>query len=161
VRLAASVTQGLAFGAGKPVLPVSDLRAVAQQVLDANVAVGSVVVCNDARMQEVYWAAYVRGESGLAELRSEEQVAKPSLVEIPSDLPTPIHGAGRGFRAYVDLTERLAGSLAAIHSELLPRATEILRIAISDLAAGRALRPEDALPTYVRDNVARPPASRA
>jgi tRNA threonylcarbamoyladenosine biosynthesis protein TsaB len=161
VRLAASVTQGLAFGAGKPVVPVSDLQAVAQQVMDAHLAVRSVVVCNDARMQEVYWAVFVRSESGLAVPLGEERVAKPSQVELPSDLPGPVHGAGRGFRAYPDLTERLTGLLAVVHEQLLPRASEILRIAAWEFKAGRFLPPEEALPTYVRDNVATPPASRA
>ena len=161
VRLAASVTQGLAFGSGKPVLPVSDLRAVAQQVLDSDPAVRTVVVCNDARMQEVYWGVFVRAESGLAELLGVEHVSKPSAVTIPPDVPMPVHGAGRGFRAYSDLTERLSQSLAAIHETLLPRALEILRIAAGDLEAGRAKPADQALPVYVRDDVARPPTSRA
>ena len=161
VRLAASITQGLAFGSGTPVLPVSDLRAVAQQVLDADPTAATVVVCNDARMQEVYWGIFVRGASGLAEVRGDERVSKPPEVTIPPDVPMPIHGAGRGFRAYPDLTERLAPSLAAVHPALLPRASEILRIAARDFEEGCAIPAEQALPVYVRDDVARPPASRA
>jgi tRNA threonylcarbamoyladenosine biosynthesis protein TsaB len=161
VRLAASITQGLAFGSGTPVLPVSDLRAVAQQVLEADPTALTVVVCNDARMQEVYWGVFVRGASGLAELRGDERVSKPSEVTISPDVPTPIHGAGRGFRAYPDLTERLTPLLAAVHPALLPRAYEILRIAVKDFEEGRAIPAEQALPVYVRNDVARPPASRA
>jgi tRNA threonylcarbamoyladenosine biosynthesis protein TsaB len=160
VRLAASVIQGLAFGANKPVVPVSDLRAVAQQVLDADAAARTVVVCNDARMQEVYWAIYIRGPSGLAELHGAEHVGKPFAVEIPPNVESPIHGAGRGFRAYPELNERLRGTLAAVHETVLPRAQEIVRLAEADFAAGLAVPAERALPVYLRDDVARPAASR-
>jgi tRNA threonylcarbamoyladenosine biosynthesis protein TsaB len=160
VRLAASVIQGLAFGASKPVVPVSDLRAVAQQVFDAHEAARTVVVCNDARMQEVYWAIYVRGPSGLADLNGAEHVGKPAAVAIPPNVALPIHGAGRGFRAYPELNERLRGMLAAVHETVLPRAQEIVRLAEADFAAGLAVPAERALPVYLRDDVARPAASR-
>ncbi len=160
-RLAASIAQGLAFGAGLRVVPISDLRALAQRVLDDAPDAQSVLVCADARMKEVYWARYRRAAGGLAEPCEEgERVGPPQTVELPPALTGAIHGAGRGFLAYPQLAARLEGRLAAIRGDLLPRAEEVARLAATDLAAGHSIAPEEAAPTYLRNEVARPPRER-
>jgi tRNA threonylcarbamoyladenosine biosynthesis protein TsaB len=156
VRLAAAVAQGLAYGAGLKVVPVSDLRAVAQQVFDVVPDAGSVLVCNDARMKEVYWACFVRGKDRLASAATVERVSAPDSVDLPAGLPGAVHGAGRGFRAYPQLAARLAPAIASFHPTLLPRAREIAHIGRVEHATGRSLPPEQAVPVYVRDDVARP-----
>ncbi len=156
VRLAASVTQGLAFGAGLPVIPVSDLLAVAQQALDATPVAQGVLVCNDARMQEVYWACALRGPGGVALAMGPEQVGSPDTVQLPIGLPAPIHGAGRGFAIWPALQQRLTANLAQIQAELLPRAREIARLAVPAWQAGEAVPAEQAQPVYLRNDVARP-----
>lgn len=165
VRLAASVAQGLAFAQGLPVIPVSDLRAVAQRALDAAPEARSILVCTDARMQEVYWGCFRRGAHGLAEpvprtTEPDEHVSAPGQVELPAPLEEPVHGAGRGFAAYPQLEAAVGRRLRAIQVDLLPRAEEIARLAASDFAAGLALEAERAVPVYLRDDVARPPARR-
>ncbi len=156
VRLAASVTQGLALGAGLPVVPVSDLLAVAQQALDLAREAASVLVCNDARMQEVYWACATRGPDGQARPVGPEQVSSPDSVQIPLQLPGPIQGAGRGFSVWPSLQQRLEAQLAAVQGDLLPRAREILALAAPQWLAGQAVAPEQALPVYLRNDVAKP-----
>jgi tRNA threonylcarbamoyladenosine biosynthesis protein TsaB len=156
VRLAAAITQGLAFGAGVPVLPISDLRAIAQRVFDDEPSAGTVLVCNDARMKEVYWGCFARGRQGLAEPVGGEHVGAPESVELPSPARGQVHGAGRGFRAYPALESRLGPHLAAIHPDLLPRAREIARIGLEDHLAGRSVSADEALPVYLRDDVAQP-----
>jgi tRNA threonylcarbamoyladenosine biosynthesis protein TsaB len=157
VRLAASVTQGLAFGAGVPVVPISDLQAVAQRVAGAHVASQRVLVCNDARMQEVYWACFERGLDGSMVPVGIEHVSKPSNVQLPNDWAAkPANGAGRGFAAYADLRVNLSDRLIRIDDDVLPRAREIAQLAVADVTAGRAQPPEAAVPVYVRNEVARP-----
>ncbi len=156
VRLAASVTQGLAFGAGLPVVPVSDLLAVAQQALDLAPTAASVLVCNDARMQEVYWTCAVRGPSGLARAMGPEGVGSPDTVQLPSELLGPVLGAGRGFAIWPSIQQRLGTQLVGVHPELLPRAREILALAVPEWLAGHGVAPEMALPVYLRNDVAKP-----
>ena len=76
LRLAASVTQGLAFAAGLPVIPVSDLRALAQQLPLPPHQDARVLVCHDARMGEVYWGGF-RSHGGHAHADTPERVAAP------------------------------------------------------------------------------------
>lgn len=153
VRLAASITQGLAFAAGKPVLPVSNLRAVAWQAAQIRAACERVLVCQDARMGEVYWGAYeCRG--GDARLLGLEAVGRPAGVSAPPAWHgLAACGAGSGFAAYPELA-------AGVH--LLPdcrsHAAAVAALAECDGLAS-ALPAEQALPVYLRDDVAIVPAS--
>jgi tRNA threonylcarbamoyladenosine biosynthesis protein TsaB len=156
VRLAASVTQGLAFGAGLGVVPVSDLRALAQRVFDEDGRVTHVLACNDARMQEVYWGCFERGGEGLATGCGAERVGPAQSVRLPPPWPEAA-GVGRGFAAYPGLRALAGVVVRGTWDRLLPRAAEVARLAAPELAAGRLLPPEAAVPVYLRDDVARPP----
>jgi tRNA threonylcarbamoyladenosine biosynthesis protein TsaB len=158
-RLAASLAQGLAFGAGLRVIPISDLQALAQRALEGTFdSVSGVIAASDARMGEAYWACYRRGEKGTVEPLSPERLGAPETVSLPTGFPTPAIGAGRAFRAYPALRARLEAHLLGIQDDLLPRATEIARLAALELAAGRTIAPEEARPVYLRDEVATPPS---
>jgi tRNA threonylcarbamoyladenosine biosynthesis protein TsaB len=155
VRLAASVTQGLAFGAGLPVVPVSDLRALAQRALDTEATITAVLVCADARMHEVYWGYFERAPDGLARAVGAEHVSPPAGVQLPRPGPARLAGVGSGFAAYPQLHADLP--LDVLLEGLLPRAAEIARLAVPDVMAGRFLPAEQALPVYLRDDVTRAP----
>lgn len=150
VRLAASVAQGLAFGAQLGVVPVSDLAAVAQRVIQLNPAVRRVLVANDARMKEVYWAPF---EADGALVSGAERVGPASEVLLPADDSVVWAAAGRGLAAWPELAERCRAAGAELHVDLLPRASEVLALARPAVAARQILDPADALPVYVRDRV--------
>ncbi len=104
VRLAASVAQGLAFGAGVGVVAVSDLAAVAQQAAELQPEARRVLVVNDARMREVYWAEFTVDR--LVSLQGTEQVSAAASVTVPDDGGGRWVAAGRGLAAYPELAER-------------------------------------------------------
>lgn len=156
VRLAASIAQGLAFGAGLGVVAISDLSALAQRGFDDGSGVTRILVCNDARMREVYWGCFERGSDGRPVARGPEKVGPPETVQLPPEWMEAA-GLGRGFAAYPALGA-LAGVVVRVGwDRLLPRAAEVARLAAPELAAGRLLDPEAALPVYLRDDVARAP----
>lgn len=155
VRLAASVVQGLALGAELPVVPVSNLQALAQVALDADAACVRVLACADARMGEVYCGAFERRADGFAHAVRDECVLPPARVALPDGwLAGEVTGIGRGFRAYPSLAP-LATTLAAVLADALPDARSIARIARPLAAEGFAVPPEEAIPVYLRDDVAR------
>lgn len=163
VRLAASVTQGLAFGAGLPVVPVSDLQALAQRVLDDAPMIERVLVCADARMHELYWGCFERTADGFARPWGEEHVTRPAAVRVPlpwgrpsEAVPGRLAGVGSGFTAYPPLRAELG--LDLVLEGLFPRAVEVARLAVQEVGAGRIFLAEQALPVYLRDDVVRAPS---
>jgi tRNA threonylcarbamoyladenosine biosynthesis protein TsaB len=153
LRIAAGVVQGLAFGAGLRVAPVSSLAAVAVQVAGAPGEV--VLVCNDARMGEVYWSVFRRDADGLVSALVPESVSAPDRVG--EGAPPAAHAAGNALTRHPALAARLAAQGLQLHDGLLPRADAIARLGARVLAAGQGLPADQALPVYVRDDVARPP----
>lgn len=148
LRICAGVVQGLAFGADLPVVPVSSLAALAQGI-DAP----RVLAAFDARMHQVYWGAYVRNALGMTALVGEEKVLTPMQVPVPDDAGWI--GAGSGWDQYaVVLTARLKHRVAAWHAQCFPRARFVAQLGVYLYEQGTALSPEQALPVYLRDNVA-------
>jgi tRNA threonylcarbamoyladenosine biosynthesis protein TsaB len=155
VRIAASVAQGIAFAANLPVVPVSTLAALAGGAMRESGA-SRVMAALDARMDEVYWGIYIRGQEGLPELQGQETVA------IPGEVPMPDAGdwiaAGSGWQARAEILMARAGErVVRVLPDLEPAARDVALIAAGCLARGEAGRPGDALPVYLRDRVVRAP----
>lgn len=151
VRIAASVAQGLAFGLGLPVVPVSDLRAVALRAIREHAA-ALVLVCMDARMREVYSGAFAARGDEVPEALTAERVLAPDDLRLPR--PGDWFGAGHGFSAHAGLAAQLGLSPGRVAADLLPAAADVARIAAVVVAAGRAVPAEQALPVYLRNDVA-------
>lgn len=162
VRLAIGVAQGLAFGAGKPVVAVSNLRAIAQRAFDRVPAAQRCLVCADARMREVYRGEFRRGAAGLAVPGADADEAAGEAVMAPDAVilsPRPgLVLAGRGFAAAATLRERALATGLPLLEGLLPGAAEIARLAVADARAGGAQPAASLRPVYLRDKVAEPPA---
>jgi tRNA threonylcarbamoyladenosine biosynthesis protein TsaB len=155
VRIAAAVTQGLAFGADLPVVPVSTLAGLAQgHHRRRNVPRSLAAV--DARMGELYWGAHLLDHERLMRLSGVEEVAPADRVELPTG--DGWHGVGSGWAAYGDaLGRRLAARVETVEADALCEARDIAALAAADLRAGRAVGPALALPVYLRDRVTTPP----
>ena len=147
VRLAIAIAQGIALALDRPVLPVSTLAALAMQAGGER-----RIAAIDARMGEVYLAAFARDGDGLVAL-SEEVVVKPDMAVVPDG--DGWHGAGTGFAAAEGaLQARLQGRLAAVDAQALPHAADIARLAAPAFARGEALPAERIEPAYLRNDVA-------
>ncbi len=147
LRIGCGVVQGLALARGLPVLGVSTLLALAGEA-----ASDQVVACLDARMGEVYHAAY-RKRNG-----AWETVHAPSLCR-PGDCPVPAGGAwsgvGSGFAAHADvLRERFGSTVLHLERRATPTASAVLRLAQPRFGRGEGHAAETAIPVYIRDKVA-------
>jgi tRNA threonylcarbamoyladenosine biosynthesis protein TsaB len=130
-------------------VPVSNLAAVAAAHA-RNSGATHIHACLDARMAEVYWAAYeMRDDVPVAV--TDERLSKPDTVALPH--PGEWTGAGHGFGAYPGLAERLGLRPTSIDATLLPRASDIARLSAIEVTAGRTVAAPRALPVYLRNDV--------
>lgn len=149
LRTACSVAQGLAWGAGVPVLGIDTLLAVAEDARERSSLTQFVAVL-DARMGEVYWAPWrfdgARWHPG-----------GPPRLSAPDQVPAAAGSvlAGSGLHAF-------DGRLPALrHVEAVPSAHALLRLAPALIADGQATAASGAMPLYIRDKVAQTTEERA
>lgn len=153
VRIAAGVAQGLAFGANLQVTGVCTLMALAQAS-----GADKVIACLDARMGEVYHAAYVR-ENGVWQTVCEPGLYKPDAV--PAIAGTDWVAAGSGWQTYAEiLAVKYDAQLTRVLPQLLPQAHAMIELAQPIFASGQALNAADAMPIYIRNRVALKTAER-
>lgn len=150
LRTACSVAQGLGFGAGRPLLPLDTLLAVAEDARHRSGA-SRIVAALDARMDEIYWAAYEWLDGRWLE-REGPCLAKPQELRVPP-----------GWTLAGNILQIHAGRLprGVATAEAWPRATALLRLAPAAIAAGLAGPAAQALPLYIRDKVAQTTQERA
>ena len=152
LRIACGVAQGLAFGANLPVRAVSSLLALAQAS-----GKDAVIAALDARMNEVYWAAWRRREAGSEwEVASAPAVAPAATVRLPAGARW--FGAGNGFAAYPALGAAMP-TLAGCDPSLRVTARAIAELALAEHGVLGAA--DHAFPHYIRDKVALTTLERA
>lgn len=153
VRIAAGVAQGLGFGAGLPVAGICTLQALAEAS-----GADKVIACLDARMGEVYHAAYVKN-AGAWQTVIEPGLYKPDAVPVIEG--SDWVGAGSGWQTYGEvLSHAYRRQLQEALPELLPGASAILRLAQPMFASGKPLPAAAAMPVYIRNRVALKTAER-
>jgi len=143
LRIACALAQGLAFARNLPVIGISTLEALAQESGAAR-----AVVCIDARMREVYYAALEKRAGRWHEVIEAQCVAPRAAPRPPGD---GWLGVGNGFEVYgTELASRVATMKPAVH----PTAVAVAQLAAPRLAAGEGLDAAQAAPVYLRDKVA-------
>ncbi|MDX1500054.1 MAG: tRNA (adenosine(37)-N6)-threonylcarbamoyltransferase complex dimerization subunit type 1 TsaB [Woeseiaceae bacterium] len=159
VRIGAAVAQGLAYGAGVGIIPVSSLAAIAAEVFATQDA-GTVLVAQDAHLGEVYLGEYRRdGDHNVMPVRAEYLHAAEGRIDLQADAARPVVGAGFGWQRYPALADANRESLDVLAPVEHPRARFLLGLGLAGDPASRAVDPRAVEPAYLRETVARKPGS--
>lgn len=148
LRIACGVAQGLAYATNLPVIGISTLEAVAQQIEEQK-----IIVALDARMGEIYHAAYQKLTN------YDWKVISPPALCLPQHAPSvPGNGwvgCGSGFDVYrEELSALYRENIHQIHFKLHPHAGEIAQLALPKFTDGSNTDPANVTPVYIRNKVA-------
>lgn len=169
LRVACGVAQGVAFALEIPVVPVGSLMAVAQRDRELgppHLASAIRVVVQDARMGEVYLAAYAPAEDGgwasvqaplllaAGDLGLWLQQAAGASHGLPPGAKVRLVGDGVSLCPGVETLILPGGVSVEAGPPLRPDAVAVGRLALPLFKSGMHVPPEHAAPLYVRDKVA-------
>ncbi|WP_027967104.1 tRNA (adenosine(37)-N6)-threonylcarbamoyltransferase complex dimerization subunit type 1 TsaB [Halomonas halocynthiae] len=152
LRIAAGVAQGLAFGLECPLIGVSTLEALALGAYRRH-GFHHLFTVLDARMGELYAAAWQCGTDGKLLARMEESLLAPEHLQLPEGSESWV-GVGSGWH----LKEAMpAGTQAAVRhclSDCEAAAEDMALLAADAFVAGGGRPAQEVQPVYLRDQVA-------
>ncbi len=149
LRLAAGITQGFAVGIDRPVVPVSSLAAIAHGVFRHRQSQHTLVAL-DARMNQVYFAAFNTVELSNTQAVTDEQVCDPADLCWPEGKQARV---GIGWEVYANkITPSSDHQYLGAGGE--DAAIDVAYLATKAMHEGNVYAPEQALPVYIRDQVA-------
>lgn len=150
VRIGVCAAQGIAAACDIPVVGVSSLQVMAQHLIDVQNA-EQIIVAQDARMREVYWAAYVADENGLAKSVVNDQLCHPNHVDRPSNANKKWFAIGDAWQVYPNELQHCCGHLELeIKKDCYPHASAVMKLGVESFNAGLTINPENLLPVYLR-----------
>ena len=162
LRIAVGIAQGLALAVDKPVMPISTLGAMAQQVLDntsglLTSAETTFIPAIDARMGEVYWGEYKQVD-GEVFLQGKEQLSKPEVIAELNDQEIRF---GSGWEAYYpELMKHESVEISDATKDVFPSAYYVAKLAASAFSRAEMIDAADAEPVYLRNDVAKKKADQ-
>ncbi len=157
MRIAASVAQGLAHGAGLDIVPVSSMAAVAAA---AGKDGDNVVVTQDAHMSEVYLGIYRIDSSGIPQPVMDERLHGQDSIDEIAALTGRVVAAGFGWQRYPAVLEANRAGIDELSDVLHPSADHLLSLGAAALENDGAVPPESLDPAYLRQKVATKPSGR-
>jgi tRNA threonylcarbamoyladenosine biosynthesis protein TsaB len=153
MRIGASVAQGICYGAGLKIIPVSSLAAIAAEAIEAH-GVDQVLVAQDARMHEVYLGRYQSDADGLPLASGDEEIRGIGIFDDLGDNYVAAGGAWQKFPELLDVNRAWISRFVDVE---VPRARHLLRSGASSLENGGSIAPDALRPSYIRVKVAESP----
>lgn len=148
LRIAAGLTQGLAIGINRPVIAISSLAALAHGVYRSQ-GLERTLAAIDARMGQVYYAAYETPALGVSNPLTEEKVCDPEQISWSTGNWATV---GKGWQVYANAI-REDKALRYVGPGAEDSAVDVAYLALNEFNKGKALSAEQALPVYIRDRV--------
>lgn len=153
VRIGVGIAQGLALGAALPLLGISTLMTLAEGARRVHGA-HQVLTAIDARMDEVYWAAWrYEDDAGWQAVQAEAVLSPEQAHARIGALEGEWFTAGSGWDRWPNMAN---GTKVIVRgSEItLPDARDMLPLAIRQWEQGATLEVAQAEPVYLRNEVA-------
>jgi tRNA threonylcarbamoyladenosine biosynthesis protein TsaB len=145
LRISCSIAKGLAFAHDLDLIPISSLAAIAWKAREVqNDEALPVLAVLDARMNELYWGYFAKGE-----LFAEIKVSPASTIQLPENQPIIL--AGVGIEHYwKDFPESIKSQVITQRS-IVPNAEVMIHLA--QQASVKPVSAAEAQPMYVRNQV--------
>ncbi len=157
MRIGASVAQGLAFGSGLKIVPVSSMAAIAAEVMEIYSA-AEVIVAQDARMNEAYLGIYRNNGEGIPTAVTDEMLQPIEKIDgLAAANTSELFAAGKAWGKYPALLELNRSAISEIVDVQYPKARYLLGLGTRAWREGEAIEPENLAPAYIRTKVAEKP----